>query len=220
MTSRKITRSKTGFTAGGEAFSIQYKMTLALVRSFAEQQFNRLQEFEKESKESAFTMASLRYSRALWSLIVETTPEGLLTRLNDLTPAEVRQPNDPAARHDITAARLQYLLRRTVFILGVRYDEAHSAEWYRAFAFEIYCADQLNDMAVFKAIAAGKQKRRLKAPDFGRLKYHLLVAWLAGGLWKLQTYEARRARLRQLVNPHCVDATAESLRKAQRRLRL
>jgi hypothetical protein len=191
--------------SGVDTLLIQRKFAAALARKCATD-FQRLNDFEQELREQGFDDAAKKYSHALWRWVMEQTPDDLLVKINELTPSHFKFPDDDDSWHDITVDKLHYLYSRALFLTGLQYEKAHDAKWYRSFAHEFFVADKLADMEVFEALAAFKQRRRFKkeihreqTAAWGHLKYNVLRAWLAGGLWKLPNDGERAERLNRLL---------------------
>lgn len=204
-------------TTSPDALQIQRQFTLAWAHHWAASVYKRLPEYEAESNNAAFNDAANNYSRALWAWVMESVPADLLDRLN--SPHRFRQPVE---QPDLTMAVHRYLFRRAWFLAALKYDQRHDWTWYDEFLPELYLtAAPLKDTAISKAIADTSHRRRLKKakPDWGQVRYRVLLAWLAGGVWTLHNDPERAQRVTDLC-PECESVSAVGFRKARREFHL
>lgn len=195
-----------------------------VVRSKAEHQFHRLGALAEEQKQEGFNAAAERYVHVMWQWMMNHTPEDLRATINNL---KWRVPADPNEADKLQRAKTQqalyYFLRRAWFLEGLKHGEAHNPEWYRSFAPWFDMADRLNDMDVFRALAAAKQKRESKKPrpGWGLLRFRILTTWLAGGLWCLPSDGERCKALNEFWKDSGQEtATEEGFKTARQALKL
>lgn len=155
---------------------------------------------------------------------MSNTPDDLLATINNLeSPPLPDATAQDDRKHAATQLVLYYLLRRTIFLEGLKHGEAHRPEWYRGFGTLFAEADRLGDVGVFQALAGAKQKRESKKPrpGWGLLRYRILIAWLAGGLWRLPNDGERCKALNNLWQDSGSEkATEENFKRTRQKLGL
>jgi hypothetical protein len=164
-----------------------------------------------------FEAAFANYHEALWSWADALTPDDVYSLLNE---ARVDHPATAADMAACAIGRREYLLDRAIYLglfdIGEGFNPKH-AEFFATFA---ETARRLGDKALFER-ARQHRHGSTPIPDKKRpgLKYLLLAAWTAGGLWLLKSYDEQTAALRRYW-PHLAPFSPEALQKARVRLHL
>jgi len=172
--------------------------------------------------EAAFT----NYYTALWCWAEGLTPEEVYPLLNKAIFAPdgpVRVAELPRGEFEAKLAcdRREYLLDRAIYVglfsAGEGFNPAHT-EFLATFA---ETGRRLGDTALFDI---ARQHRHGGTPKVGheanrKLKFGLLAAWVAGGLWCLESRAHQIRALRQFW-PALPRLSPEAIQKAQTRLGL
>jgi hypothetical protein len=141
------------------------------------------------------------WEEAIWNWVdSELTPDleiawrqKLLDRKDGFSPAS--DYSKPAGAWDMENYLQSYLLRRSVFLNGLRHKKDGDASWFKGFAFYYYHASQLDDDLVFEELAR-LTKRKTSQKQLGKRSLHfwLLVSWIPACFWAI-TNDGMIARL-------------------------
>jgi hypothetical protein len=194
------------------------KVTQSELLKFAKA-LGRESKFEADQRLSAFPAALSNYHAALWKWVGMLTPGRVVEslRIHSFYP----QPQQAGTLPEDMRRTHVYLFRRAIFLSGMKTGEGFKAGHYRFFADCFWIADQLGDEEVFEA---ARQHRYGRKPKTGhetarRLKYALIVSWLAGGLWRMASREEQILALHGFW-PDAPRSSPDAVLKAQKRLGL
>lgn len=204
--------------SGKDREEARRKVTQSELLIFAKD-LGRESEFEADQRRSAFPAALSNYHAALWKWVGVWTPRSVVKslRIHSFYP----QPQPAQTLPEDMRRACVYLFRRAVFLSGMKTGEGFKAGHYRFFADCFWIADQLGDKEVFEA---ARQHRYGRTPKPGhetarRLKYSLIISWLAGGLWRMASRDEQVLALHGFW-PDNPRSSSDAVLAAQKRLGL
>jgi hypothetical protein len=173
-------------------------------------------QFQQDQNRPDYPAAFANYHHALWRWVWSLTPPDVRHKLNQV---RFRLPDTLENEAADCVAKHEYMLWRAVFVAGMKVGEGFKANHYRRFAQLAHVADRLDDEALFEI---ARQHRHGRTPKTGhdtarRLKYALIVAWLAGGLWRMPSRDDQAAAIYRWW---AARPSPEAIHKAQTRLGL
>jgi len=172
---------------------VQRVITQVLVESLALDPFNRDREFRQEQAYAGYLTAGGNYQAALWRWVWRVTPDVLAERLN---AARFALPQTQNSKGHICLVHHDYMLKRAIFLYGLKTGEGLNARHWRYFAQWADYARGLGDDALFEETARVRRWKTPKGqPSDRKLKYLLLLTWLAGGLWCMKSRDDQAAAL-------------------------
>lgn len=193
-------------------------MTAVEVRAFVKA-LGRPAVFAEELRLPGFEEAFGNYHVALWRWVWSLTPQDVISKLNETT---FQLPDTDESRADFCVHHHKYLFWRCIFLAGLKAGEGYKSSHYRYFARYALVADELDDKTIFEA---ARQHRHGGKPKEGhelhrKLKFDLLVGWIAGGLWRMASRGRQLNALKSRRPRNAPFYSAEALAMAQKRLGL
>jgi hypothetical protein len=213
--SKRVPRGRDLLPIPKNAAESRRAITWERLRMFAKQ-LGTEKQFASDQHLKDYPAAFLDYHRALWRWASSLTPSSVTDCLN---AARFDMPDTPETHGLISFRQHDYILWRAILVSGFKIGEGFKASHYRYFAELALIADKLGDADVFEHV---RQRRYGREPKPGhettrKVKYGLLISWLAGGLWRMGSRNEQCAAFRRWWN---VRPSPESVQKAQKRLGL
>lgn len=186
--SRKVPRSRQTLLLPQSAGDARREITWLQLVKFAKH-LGCERQFEQDQEREDYPAAFLDYHHALWRWVWRLTPPKVIDILNVVNAAHFALPDTPENRANISVGKHDYMLWRAVFVAGMKAGEGFNASHYQHFSRLAHVACRIGDDEVFEIAKQKKWNFKKAKAQAGRvrLKYYLLVSWLAGGLWRMAT---------------------------------
>ena len=203
-----------------------------LLRSFAEKPIAEAEDkamrqcFRESLNLPDFVTAFESWEKAMWRWVdsklapkLETVwRANLFAKRNRFSSS--RDDSTPATERELDEYLQLYLLKRAIFLEGLRFKKDQDAEWFKSFAFPFYLAETIGDDAPFQELARLTSRRTSQYQE-GKMPvcYWLLLRWIPSCYWAFST-EVVRGRLWRRGKSEAVDYNARTIKNVISKLKL